>query len=57
MGLDFDGNGKVEFADLLKFLTQKIFGVALWMLLAIAGGGYFFFFTNSGKRSRRKLFR
>jgi hypothetical protein len=51
---DQNGDGVVNFSDLWAFLTQKVFGFALWILLAVAGGGYYYFFhTNSGRRTRR----
>lgn len=57
MTLDFNQDGVVSLPDLTSWLTAKTFGLANWMLVALAGGAYYFFFNNSGKRTRRRLFR
>ncbi len=40
---DFNKDGKVNFKDLVSFLTQKVFGFPLYLLMGLAGGAAWYF--------------
>jgi ribose/xylose/arabinose/galactoside ABC-type transport system permease subunit len=49
--MDQNGDGVINFKDLWAFLTQKVFGFPLYMLLAI-GGGVAYYMGWFGKKRR-----
>ena len=54
MNFDFNKDGSVNFSDLWAFLTQKLFGLPLYLLLLAGGGAWYYFFGSKKKRYGRR---